>query len=174
MAGTRLDIVLVKLGAIAILVNSLQTMSNYSTYVYGWEGGLLLALTAFIPSVAIPIAIAAVLWFFPATILGHPLSEAREEPDSSSYSILFAGIALLGLYALVFGIIDLAYFETQRQIEIQAYKSADFGPYRMSPQLIAGRIATVIQILFGAILLIGRKPIANALRTVRRAGTGAS
>ncbi len=109
------------------------------------------------------------LWRFPNTIASSLSTD--ESGDSafhgSSEQVMLIGVALIGLYAFVFGIIDLAYFEAYRYAENQIAERADFSDYPTSPQSFAGRITNIVQILFGLGLILGRKRIVALIRQAR-------
>ena len=173
MIGSRIDIVLVKLCAVFIVVFSLQGLTSYASYFVAGEDTLRITLIAFFFVFAIPFSIAALLWFFPATIVGiEPLDvqERRDEPARATYGIL-VGVTLVGLYTLVFGIIDLFHYEAVRVAEASYLGIEGTGTYEPTPDTAAGRYTNILQVLLGIILLLGRNGIARALAKVRGCST---
>ena len=81
--------------------------------------------------------------------------------------VMLVGVSLIGLYAFVFGIIDLLYFEAYRYAEIELLKSAEFSDHPASPQSFAGRVTNIAQILLGCVLVVGRKGIVELIRKAR-------
>jgi len=173
MVGSLIDIVLVKLGAVFIVVLSLQGLTSYASYFVAGEDALEITLIAFLFVFAIPFGISALLWFFPATIVGiTPLDvqERQDEPARATYGIL-VGVTLVGLYTLVFGIIDLFYYEAVRVAEASYLGIEGAGTYEPTPDTAAGRYTNILQVLLGISLLLGRNGIARALAKVRGRST---
>ena len=177
MTNNRVDITLVKLGAVLIVVLTLRNFADYAFYFTGnpfGEGGLVYTLIAgLILQLVIPLSIAGALWRYPNLITG---SLAPHEPigaDSamSAENLLLVGVSLIGLYTLVFGVIDLLYFEAYRMGEAKLFEEAEYPEIPVSPQSLAGRITNIVQILFGAALLFGRRGLTDMIMKVRTAGT---
>jgi hypothetical protein len=168
----RIDLVLVKLGAIFIIVYALQNLANYMTFIMGGGEYMLTAVFEFFLIFAIPALISWALWRFPRSIVGSLYSgndKALESSEDTGH-ILLVGISLLGVYTLVFGIIDLVFFEAHRFAEYRLSDYADYLDYPILPQTVAGRITNIVQIVVGIVLIYGRNGIATFLRQVRKAG----
>ena len=172
MNTTRIDIVLVKLGAVFIVVYALQNLAYYISFLMGAEEYIQIAAVVFCLVFLLPAAFSWTLWKFPATITGalYDKAESPGESDAASQSTLLIGVTLIGLYTLVFGIIDLVYFEAHRYAELQLAKDANFPEYPILPQTVAGRMTNIVQVILGGILIYGRNGISVLLRQVRTAG----
>ena len=172
----RIDIVLVKLGAVFIVVYALQSLSYYISFLMGAEEYISIAAVVFCLVFILPATFSWALWRFPATITGalYDKSESPDESDGASQSALLIGVTLIGLYTLVFGIIDLVYFEAHRYAELQLAKDANFPDYPILPETVAGRITNIVQVVLGGILIYGRNGISVLLRQVRTAGISTS
>lgn len=170
------NVVLIKLGALVIVVLSLQNLTDYLAYLSVGPDMLYVPIVAFGLNFLIPVAIAFALWRFPATLLGRnvPDEPAALQTSMSPEAVMLIGVSLIGLYTLIFGLIDLLYFETIRISQRQIAEDRTYLDYVASPQDIAGRITNVTQIAFGLLLIIGRRGIAAFLQRIRYAGTGAS
>ena len=169
---TRVDIVLVKLGAVFIVVYALQNLAYYISFLMGAEEYIYIAAVIFSLVFVLPAAFSWALWKFPATITGT-LYEKAESPNDSearNQKALFLGVTLIGLYTLVFGVIDLVYFEAHRFAELQLAKDANFPEYPILPQTVAGRMTNIVQVILGGILIYGRNGISVVLRQIRSGG----
>lgn len=138
----------------------------------GAEEYVYVAAVVFCLVLVLPAAFSWALWKFPATITGalYDRSESPSESDANSPKALLIGVTLIGLYTLVFGIIDLVYFEAHRYAELQLAKDANFPEYPILPQTVAGRATNIVQIILGGILIYGRNGITTFLRQVRTTG----
>ena len=144
MSGARVDVVLAKLCAVVIVVLSLQSLTNHLSYLLNTEGAFFFAALAFLFNFGIPVALAAVLWFFPATTLNlkstdPAMSALPNDPDN----YILVGVSLVGLYVLVFGVVDLFYFESVRYAEAQYFADGAYGTYEPSAGTVAGRYTNI-------------------------------
>lgn len=172
MNTKRIDVVLVKLGAVFIVVYALQGLAYYISFMMGAEEYVSIAAVIFCLVFAIPAAISFVLWRFPATVTGALYDQFESPSDNGTLgqNALLIGVSLIGLYTLVFGVIDLVYFEAHRYAELQLAKDANFPEYPILPQTLAGRVTNIVQVILGGILIYGRNGISVFLRQVRTAG----
>lgn len=172
MRRVRIDLVLVKVGAAFIVVYALQNLAYYISFMMGAEEYMLIAAFVFCLVFALPALIAWALWKFPATIIGSLYRENESASNSSDASdrALLIGFTLLGVYTLVFGIIDLVYFEAHRYAEYKLARDANFPDYPILPQTIAGRVTNILQVFIGIVLIYGRQGITAYLRRVRTTG----
>lgn len=175
MEGKRIDIVLVKLGAAFIFIYVLQGASSFLGYFEVVENRLGMALFSLTMTIILPAIIIAVLWFFPATIIGKQSIDNTGAPslDDAAGGIL-VGVSLVGLYTLAFGLIDLFYFETQRWAEASYGGQISYGEFRPSSGTIAGRYSSALQIVVGLALLFGRRGISTVLARARGRGKASS
>lgn len=165
MTNRRIDLVLVKLGAVVILIMALAGLANYLVYLNTLR---LTAVTAigFLFTFVAPILIAAALWLFPSTVVGK--IELESSPEYGDADFILLGVTLIGLYAFVFGVIDLVYFEALRHAEQQAIDPERTAVFAVpSPHAIAGRYTNLVQIVIGLGLLVGKRQIARLLRRAR-------
>ena len=168
MSEKRIDVVVVKIGAVIIVMLALQHLSSYLNWMATsseWPAATF-AIIAF--SFILPVIMAAILWFFPATIVGT-LSQVKESAESPVYSpelILMIGISLIGLFVLVSGVLDIIFWESTWQIVQQSEARND----PVSPQKLASRVTNIARLLIGFGLLFGRRAIADWIYAIRFAG----
>ena len=165
MRGRRIDVVLVKLCAVVIVVLAMQGVTGYVAFYVNTVEATFIALTASTLNFVLPVAIAAVLWFFPATVVGDISDDAQAIESGVDLALL--AITLIGLYTLVFGVIDLVYFESFRVAERSIIDPDKIGIYRPSPDTVAGRMTNIVQIIIGLALLVGKKSISRLLLRAR-------
>ena len=165
MAGKRIDVVLVKLCAVIIVVMTMQSLTGFVAFYVNTPEANFIAISAFWLNFALPMLIAVALWFFPATIIGSVSSESDDAASGPDWALL--SVTLIGLYVLVFGVIDLAYYESFRIAEQEALDPDRIGIYSPSPDTIAGRITNIIQIVIGLILLIGKRGFARLISSAK-------
>lgn len=167
MAGKRIDVVLVKLCAVIIVVFTMQNLTGFVAYYVNSPEANVIAITAFFLNFVLPMLIAAALWFFPATIIGPVSGDSNEAVSGLDWALL--SVTLVGLYVLVFGVIDLAYYESFKVLEKKTLDPDNLGIYSPSPETIAGRVTNIIQIVIGLMLLAGKRRIANLIKVAKPA-----
>lgn len=172
MSGRRIDVVLVKLCAVVILVISMQSLAGYVGYFASSGENSFVLVGSLLLNFGIPTLIAAALWFFPATVIGDTSSRLESSPEDADLALL--AVTLIGLYTLVFGIIDLSYYESIRLYEREMADPNNYGTYSSLPSTTAGRISCVIQIIIGLVLLVGKRSIVQFLKGARKAGVDPS
>lgn len=168
----KIDMVLVRLGAVFIVVYALNNLTHYITFLMNSPDYRLIAVFTFFLVFVLPASMAWVLWRFPATVVGSLYRAAEEQPkgEQDMQWVLLIGISLIGVYTLVFGTIDLLYFEANRYAEYKMAQAANFPGYRATPDVIAGRITNVAQVVLGTMLIYGRGGLARFLYQIRTAG----
>ncbi len=165
MTGKRIDIILVKLCAVIIVVLSLQSITSFLAYYINAPNAGFLATAAIVLTFVLPMLIAAALWTFPATIVGQVSASADD--DSAELDWVVISVTLISLYVLVFGVIDLVYYESFRIAEREYLDPEGRGFYTPSPESAAGRITNIVQIVIGLLLLAGKRGIARLIRAAR-------
>lgn len=165
MAGKRVDVVLVKLCAVIIVVITMQSLTGFVAFYVNTPEANFIAVTAFFLNFVLPVLLAAALWFFPATIIGSTSNASNDTTSGPDWVLL--SVTLIGLYVLVFGVVDLGYYESFRVAEQQALDPDRLGIYTPSSETIAGRITNIIQIIIGLMLLAGKRRIAHLIRAAK-------
>ncbi len=168
MTEKRLDVVAVKIGAVIIMMLALQRLSNNLSWMAVTEEWPAAVSAVIALSFILPIIMALILWFFPATIVGTltQTAESSETPVYSPELILMIGISLIGLFILVSGLLDIIYWESLWRIIRE--REALGNP--VSPQTLASRFTNIARLLFGFGLLLGRRTIADWIYAIRYAG----
>ena len=116
---------------------------------------------------AIPLAIAFVLWRLPSTVLGE-LPPAEKTPDTFDFdALMFVGVSLIGLYVLVTGILEIA-TALSNHAAASDYASREGVREQIHHRYFMGIVQTVL----GIGLILGRRGIAQLMSRARRAGTG--
>lgn len=171
MDATRIGIILVKLGAVFLLVSVLQDINGFLAYFEFLEERKGLVIFSLTMVVVLPLLIVAVLWFFPATLVGKLSADSADTVrlDTAAGATL-VGVTLVALYALVFGLVDLFYYESVRYAEASFAEELAYLPYRPSTDTIVGRYTNVFQIFVGLVLLLGRRGISQTLAAARGRG----
>ena len=176
MDANRTAVVLTKLAAVFIAVLALRDLSQFVFFYAGSTAAPAPLLFALGLQFLIPIAIAMLLWRFPNLVVGsmaNSTANASAGSDSDG-TMLLIGVSLLGLYTLVFGVVDFVYFEAHRYAQRELAEAANMDFYGDSPDNVAGRIANLCQIALGVVLVFGRRRLSNFLLRIRSAGTGAN
>jgi hypothetical protein len=168
MSERRIDVVVVKIGAVIIVMFALQHLSSNLSWMATmseWPAAVFAVIGL---SFFLPVFMASVLWFFPATIVGA-LSQFKESTETPVYSpelILMIGVSLIGLFVVVSGLLDIIYWESLWQIIKQ--REALGNP--VTPQTLASRFTNFARLLLGFGLLFGRRTIADWIYGIRFAG----
>jgi hypothetical protein len=119
---------------------------------------------------ALQVAICGVLWFFPVTIASKLLPSYSKPPDPqnppSVYEWQTLGVICIGLWALSRAVPDLVYWVAYMGMAFES--DAPLG--ELAPDQKAGFIATVVEIIVGAWLVLGAKGVAALLFKIRTAG----
>ena len=169
MSSRHIGIILIRLAAVFLVARSIQALSwlPFSLFSAGeFQWG---ALIGTIPILIVPIAIAIVLWRLPGTILGE-LPSSEESVEGIDYdALMFVGVSLIGLYVLVFGILELATAISSHTV-LADYASRSEVREQVNHRYFMGTVQTVL----GITLILGRSGIARLIGKARYAGTGAS
>lgn len=114
------------------------------------------------------VAIAAVLWFLPATIAAKLLRAPRaatEEPPPRLVEWQTLGMICIGLWALTRALPEAVYWASFLRMT-----SDEYPPIELGPDQKAKIIATAVEIIIACSLLLGAKGIAALLFKLRTAG----
>ncbi len=154
-----------KLCAVIIAVMAMQELTRNVVFYVNTPEASLIATMALFMNFLLPMLIVFVLWFFPATIIGPVSTEGPEDTPGPDWALI--AVTLVGLYVLIFGVIDLVYFEAVRIAERAFVDPERVGIYSPSPDVVAGRITNIIQIVIGFVLLAGKRGIARLITVAR-------
>ncbi len=161
----RTDVVLVKLGAALIVVIAVGNFQSYLSLILGKPWWVPTALIALLFTVLLPVVIAYVFWRFPNTVVGSLAadSDSQEGHGIRPNEVSLIGVALIGLYALVFGVVDLVHTETMRVTFERHLRMMNMPETTVSPDVDARRYAGLARCILGFILIAGRHKIAGIL-----------
>ena len=165
----RTDAVLVKIGAALIVVTALGNFQTYVSLILGQPWWVPTAIIALLFAVVLPVLVAFVFWRFPNTVVGSISAsiDSEEGKGISANELLLIGVSLIGLYTLVFGIIDLVHTETMRVTFERHLRMMNISDTTISPDADAQRYAGLARIILGFVMLAGRHKIAGVLRAPR-------
>jgi len=161
----RTDVVLVKLGAAVIVVTAVGNFQTYVSMILGRPWWIPAALIAVLFAVVLPALIAFVFWRFPNTVVGmlDTSSERESSQGITPNELLLIGVSLIGLYTLVFGLVDLVHTETMRVTLLRDFRMMNVPETTVSPDADARRYAGIARIIFGCLLISGRHKISGIL-----------
>jgi len=165
----RIDVVLVRLGAVAVVVSAVYQLAGYGSYLFD-EGVSTPAQIGMVAlALLVPVGIATVLWKFPATIANKVSPELQQEGSAllKPEELMVVGIALLGLYTFVSGALEVLYSESLFVWERSLVDFYQSDPYHSPPNLLASRLTSYAEVVFGIVLMFGRRGIARLILNVR-------
>jgi hypothetical protein len=131
------------------------------------------AAVAMIVMLCVPIALAALLWFFPLSVAAKLLPrdrESRPRLSSDAELLLDTGLFLLGLWLLALGLSDAFYWTAH--ILMSNAGGVGFGSF--SPEMRASVYGTVFEIAVALWILLKGPGIVGAIRRLREAGASHS
>ena len=162
----RTDVVLVKLGAVLIVVTAVGNFQTYLSYILGSPQLVSMALVALSFAVILPVFIAFAFWKFPNTVVGAlEVGEDKKRTQVVTPSeLLLIGVSLIGLYTLVFGVIDLVHTETLRFTFLKKLQMMNMSELDVAIEADAERYAGLVRVVLGFALIVGRHKIADMLR----------
>ena len=157
-----------KIGAIVIVVNSLNKLPPFFDYVLYSKGSQpITASTVFglFPCI-FSLIIGCFMWFFPGQLLSNVFLRHDNEESTSVHESIIAEllISILGLYVLTYAIPDMVY----HVVFYFNYTNLDGikGPLR--PSDYAAFVTTIFEIVLGAYLIYGSKIVNNFIRQIKK------
>lgn len=173
MTTNQVGILLCRIAALFLVVQAIENVAFGMSFAIT-TGQEYLNLVAVLMMMAPPLIAAAVIWFMAARLSGFDTTAGEEAaPPARDFALLVnAGILLIGLYALLFGIIDLVRVEAGFWAQ-EYYRPEDIP--LTSQELISrwpARASYALKIVFGFLLVVGRDAVAHFFRHLRRAGIG--
>jgi hypothetical protein len=104
------------------------------------------------------------LWFFPGTIANKIVAPAAGVPEPSGLdAILVLSVAVLGLYLMAHGTVDLIY----HLATIVRLRQLNQDVIPIPPTVFAGAIASAVEIAIGLAFCIGRRGIGRLIQKAR-------
>ena len=172
MSVQNIGATLVKLAAVFIVILTIEKLPVVIGMLtaldrYSWVVAFFIGINAVLPFV-----IAWALWKFPHTVAGSGASPVEPVPDvdRTASAVLQTGIMLLGLYALLFGVIDMAFIESQRVAQSMMEDQYGGKTGAMDPYFLGQRLSYALQVLLGLALILRRGTIARWLASLKTAG----
>ena len=162
--------VLVRLAAVFLFVRGVQGLASFS-YLLTGDGQLAaLAIVTLIFGVFLPAGISIVMWQHPEKVIGAQMVPAKSEGPISAIQILMIGISLLGLYSLVYGIVDLLRIEAEQMSLAHFASSMNLPNEAADTRTITNRVAYGAQIAIGLCLILGRNGLSWLLVKAKYGG----
>jgi hypothetical protein len=170
MNAMTVSFVLVRLAAAFLFVRGIQGLTAYSYLLTGDSPAPSFAIVTLLFGVMLPIGIAIVLWLHPEKVTGAQIVSAKSEEALSASAILMIGITLLGLYVVVYGVVDLFYFEAMQYAQSRATDEMNLPNEAMSAQVVASRVTNFVKILLGVCLILGRNGLTRLFLKAKYGG----
>lgn len=167
MLARQLIIVIVRLFALGLLL--MAANAGLGLYISNWEADALLVATIWVTTVAVPVALAMMLWQFPQVLLvGTPTYAAKKgtPPAVNADDLQTVGLSLIGFWLLASGIPDAAQ-AIGRYMEFKAHNPAA----SLSPSSKLQMLAPVIKTVLGAAMALGARGIVGLVRRIRAIGS---
>lgn len=118
-----------------------------------------------IAPIVVPLVFGWVLLAFPASstrvIVGEPFAVGTEL-ERLLQPVVFAGI---GLFYLVRGLIDVAYY-----FALRVFDDGQYGDFRLfaNPDYSAGFVSTLVELAAGVALILGSRGMSRLVTSIRR------
>jgi hypothetical protein len=170
MNAMTVSFVLVRLAAAFLFVRGIQGLSAYSYLLTGDAPAPNFALLTLVFGVMLPIGVAIVLWLHPEKVTGAQVINTKSDEALSASAILMIGITLLGLYVVVYGIVDLFYVEAMRIAQSRATDEMNLPNEAMNAQAIASRVTNIVKIVLGVCLILGRNGLTRLFLKAKYGG----
>ena len=172
MNAQTVGIVLVRLFSIYLVVTAIQSLSYTLPALFNFGTGSLSNISALsllgsvtlwlgISTIAIPALCAWWLWRNAERVL--PEGATTDQASSNASDMMLVGVSLLGLYLLVWGIINFMRIEAGMAMNESFPKDS----------ALLQRIPYIAQILFAIPMLLGRHRITELLVRAKFAATNA-
>ncbi|MBT8091171.1 MAG: hypothetical protein KJO01_13285 [Gammaproteobacteria bacterium] len=168
MPTRNIGIVLVRLFCIYLAITAIQSLSYVIPGLF--EFGFRSSFLELLGTVSIWLTITTILlpgicayWLWRNTDFVLPKQMADDLPSANAAEIMLIGVSLLGLYLLIWGLINLVRVETS----LAGLENVD--AYAKMSQ----RVPYLAQIVISAPLLLGRRRLSELLLKAKYAGTGA-
>ena len=170
MNAMTVSFVLVRLAAAFLFVRGIQGLTAYSYLLTGDSPAPSFAIVTLVFGVMLPIGIAIILWLHPEKVTGAQIVSAKSEEALSASAILMIGITLLGLYVVVYGVVDLFHFEAMQYVQSKATDEMNLPNEAMNAQAVASRVANFVKILLGVCLILGRNGLTRLFLKAKYGG----
>ena len=175
MITSTVGVVLCRLAAILLFINAAENIAYSATQFFQSTVGSLPGLVAISLTVIAPILTGVVIWIYAERICR--INSASSEPQLSrslqAVDLVVIGTTLIGLYAVLFGVVSAVRIETGFWVQGQLFPNTYFPSDTVAHRVLL-RAPYATQIVLGGLLIVGRRTLAKVLQKVRYAGTDAS
>lgn len=161
MNSMTISFVLVRLAAVFLFVRAVQGLSTFSYMLSGDEKVATFAVITIVFMVILPAAVAIVLWIHPEKVTGAQASVGKSDGPISAQQILMIGVSLLGLYLIVYGVVDLFRIEANQVLQQQL--AGDLPGEAQNRAMVISRFGYGIQLAMGVLLILGRSGLSKLL-----------
>jgi hypothetical protein len=166
--------VLCRIAAVYFLVQAAQGLSFVIPYAFDDYADAALFTVSVLLAIGAPLLCAFVLWKFADRIasVGDTAAEKSVSTDLTQDDILEAGIILIGVAAILFGIVDAIRTELA---DLWYRLSRDEEQLFLDQTLIQHwtlRLGYLFQLFLGFALVYGRQSIIEYIHRARRIGSG--
>lgn len=126
-------------------------------------------------SVISPAVAAVLIWWFAERIcrvggVNRDPDPAAEDGSADESRLIATGTLLIGLYALLFGVITASRMEIGYLVQDTLGQGGGFSPSDESLLRLGNRLSYLFQILAGIVLVVGRDALAGFFVNFRRGG----
>ncbi len=170
MNAMTVSFVLVRLAAVFLFVRGVQGLSSFSYLLTGEAEIATFAVVTLVFGVFLPAGIAVHLWLHPEKVTGAQVAGSRGTEPLTAGQILTVGITLLGLYAFIYGLVDL--FSAEADYALQRYMAAtaNLPDEVMRKQVLVSRVTYGVQIAVGVCLIMGRDGLSRLFLKAKYGG----
>lgn len=163
MKPTHYLAILVRIFSILLILLALRQSSFLVGLVTGELNGLTVSVVFAISSVVIPILVAVFLWYFPMMVARKIVKSEMDQPIEAmnAQSLLTVLILAIATYYLYFAIIDAVYWAALWQMSERSYGGQ--APLNLSQENKANMLATIIELLVSAILILKARTISSKM-----------
>ncbi len=172
MHAQTIGIVMVRLFSIYLVMAAIQSLSYVVPALFSFAAGSTSTLGKLaavgsvtfwigLTSIALPAVCAWWLWRNAERVV--PDGTAVDKADSNASDLMLVGVSLIGLYLLVWGVINFVRVEAGMAMNDRFLKDS----------AILQRVPYITQILIAIPMLLGRRRLADLLIRAKFAGTNA-
>lgn len=115
----------------------------------------------------LPIVVATVLWTRPEKVTGAQQTGSKSESTMDAEQVLMIGLSLMGLYVLVYGIVNLFAFESAHLYHTHNTETGGLPDFGEARAMLQYRVRYGTEIILGFVLLLGRRGITRLLLRAR-------
>ena len=174
MITSTVGVVLCRLVAIMLFINAAENIAYSAVQFFQSPAGIVPGLIAISLTIFAPVVTGVVLWIYAERICRINSSSSEPQLSSSLHAVdlIVIGTTLIGLYAVLFGVVSAVRIETGFWAQGQLNPNTYF-PYDTTAHRVLLRAPYITQIVLGGLLIVGRRSLAKLLQKARYVGTGA-